>query len=272
MPGFHTVVVNRVSGACGFTVNTVAGRRGYFMKAEKRERVAAIVLAAGSGRRVGSNIKKQYMQIGEREVIYYSLKAFENSLVDEVVLVVSPGDVHYCQKEIVDKYGFAKVSHIVEGGRERYHSVTIGLSQISDCDYIFIHDGARPLVSEEIIERAFSCVRKHKACVVGMPVKDTIKIADEEGNIASTPNRNLTWLVQTPQTFEFSLIKKAYSSLMEKEEELKNAGLVITDDAMVVETMTGHKVRLIEGSYENIKITTPEDIITAENFLKLRKV
>lgn len=103
-----------------------------------------------------------------------------------------------------------------------------------------------------------------------MPVKDTIKIADEEGNIASTPNRNLTWLVQTPQTFAASLIKKAYESLIEREEELKSSGLVITDDAMVVETMTGHKVKLIEGAYENIKITTPEDIDTAENFLRLR--
>lgn len=241
------------------------------MKAEKKERSAAIVLAAGSGRRMGGNIKKQYMQIEGREVIYYSLRAFENSLVDEIVLVVSPGDTDYCQKEIVEKYGFKKVRHIVEGGRERYHSVAIGLNRVSDCDYIFIHDGARPLVTEEIIERAFSCVRKYKACVVGMPVKDTIKIADEEGNIASTPNRNLTWLVQTPQTFAFSLIKKAYDSLIEQEEKLKNAGLVITDDAMVVETITGHKVRLTEGSYENIKITTPEDIVTAENFLKHRK-
>lgn len=241
------------------------------MEAEKRERSAAIVLAAGSGRRMGGNIKKQYMQIEGREVIYYSLRAFENSLVDEIVLVVSPGDTDYCQKEIVEKYGFKKVRHIVEGGRERYHSVAIGLNRVSDCDYIFIHDGARPLVTGEIIERAFSCVRKYRACVVGMPVKDTIKIADEEGNIASTPNRNLTWLVQTPQAFAFSLIKKAYDSLIEQEEKLKNAGLVITDDAMVVETITGHKVRLTEGSYENIKITTPEDIVMAENFLKHRK-
>ena len=135
---------------------------------------------------------------------------------------------------------------------------------------VFIHDGARPLVTEEIIERALCGVRKHKACVVGMPVKDTIKIADEEGNIASTPNRNLTWLVQTPQTFAAPLIKKAYASLIEREEELKSSGLVITDDAMVVETMTGHRVKLIEGAYENIKITTPEDIDTAENFLRLR--
>lgn len=241
------------------------------MEIKRGERAVAIVLAAGSGTRMGSNTKKQYMQIGGREIIYYSLEAFENSMVDEIVLVVSPGDADYCQKEIVERYGFEKVRRIVEGGRERYHSVANGLAQTGDCDYIFIHDGARPLVNGEIIERAFRAVRDCSACVVGMPAKDTIKIADEEGNIASTPNRNLTWLVQTPQTFSSPLIKKAYAGLMEREEELRKAGLAITDDAMVVETITGHKVRLIEGSYENIKITTPEDIITAENFLKLRK-
>lgn len=240
------------------------------MKAVRQERSVVIVLAAGSGSRMGSETKKQYMQIGGKPVIYYSLRAFEESQVQEIFLVVSPGDTAYCQKEIVEKYGFKKVRRIVEGGKERYHSVAIGLKQTSDCDYVFIHDGARPLVTEEIIERALCGVRKHKACVVGMPVKDTIKIADEEGNIASTPNRNLTWLVQTPQTFAAPLIKKAYDSLIEREEELKSSGLVITDDAMVVETMTGHRVKLIEGAYENIKITTPEDIDTAENFLRLR--
>lgn len=240
------------------------------MKAERQERAAAVILAAGSGTRMGSDTKKQYMQIEGRPVIYYSLKAFEESPVQEIVLVVSPGDVTYCQKEIVEKFGFKKVRRIVEGGMERYHSVAIGLKQTADCDYIFIHDGARPLVTNEIIERALFCVRKHKACVVGMPVKDTIKIADDEGNIVSTPNRNLTWLVQTPQTFAAPLIKKAYESLIEREEELKKSGLVITDDAMVVEAITGNKVKLIEGAYENIKITTPEDLGTAENFLKLR--
>lgn len=242
------------------------------MEKTKKERAVAIVLAAGSGTRMGSSIKKQYMLIKDRPVIYYSLKAFEESRVDETVLVVSPGDIPYCREEIVEKYGFKKVRHIVEGGRERYHSVAVGINKVPDCDYIFIHDGARPLVTAEIIERAFSCVRRYKACVVGMPVKDTIKIADEEGNIASTPNRNLTWLVQTPQTFAAPLIRKAYRSLMEKEEELKKSGLVITDDAMVVETITGQKVRLIEGSYENIKITTPEDILTAENFFRARNI
>lgn len=234
---------------------------------KEKQRTAAVILAAGSGKRMGSNTKKQYMLIAEKPVIYYSLKTFQESFVDEIVLVVSPGDADYCKKEIVDKHGFDKVRHIVEGGRERYHSVAIGLDSIPSCDFVFIHDGARPVVTQDILERAYICVKKYGACVVGMPVKDTIKIADTEGNIASTPDRKLVWMIQTPQVFSLSLIREAYHTLLQKEQELLKAGISITDDAMVVETLTGHLVKLVEGSYENIKITTPEDIPIAENFL-----
>lgn len=234
----------------------------------KKSRTAAVVLAAGSGKRMGSSIKKQYMLIKEKPVIYYSLKTFQESFVDEIVLVVSPGDVDFCREEIVDKYGFDKVRHIVEGGKERYHSVAIGLNSISECDFVFIHDGARPMVTKEILKRALDSVVEYEACVVGMPVKDTIKIADEEGNVVSTPDRNLVWMVQTPQVFSYSLIRKAYDKLILQEKELLAGGISVTDDAMAVETLTGHRVRLVKGSYENIKITTPEDIPVAENFLK----
>ena len=240
------------------------------MSVGKNARTAAIVLAAGSGKRMGSSTKKQYMLIKEKPIIYYALKTFQESFVDEIVLVVSPGDLAYCKEEIVEKYGFDKVRHIVEGGKERYHSVAIGLKCISDCGFVFIHDGARPMMTEEILVRALSCVKEHNACVVGMPVKDTIKIADEAGNIVSTPNRNLVWMVQTPQVFESTLIKEAYDKLILNEERLLNEGIAITDDAMVVETLTGHPVKLTQGSYENIKITTPEDILIAENFLNGR--
>lgn len=238
------------------------------MEAESRKRTAAIVLAAGSGKRMESNIKKQYMLIGDKPVVYYSLKIFQESFVDEIVLVVSPGDVSYCKKEIVEKYGFDKVSCIVEGGKERYHSVSRGLSSLTSCDYVFIHDGARPMLTAEMLERLYSCVLEYGACVAGMPVKDTIKIADRNHNIVSTPDRRLVFMVQTPQVFAYPLIKNAYDNLIENEQELQENGIAITDDAMVVETFTGHKVKLAEGSYENIKITTPEDIFIAENFLK----
>ncbi len=233
----------------------------------EKMRTAAVILAAGSGKRMGSSTKKQYMLMKDRPIIYYALKIFQESFIDEIVLVVAPGDQEYCKKEIVEKYGFDKVIQIVEGGKERYHSVAVGLDCIKECGYVFIHDGARPMVTEEILERALSCVKEYRACAVGMPVKDTIKIADEAGNIVSTPNRNLVWMVQTPQVFDYYLIKDAYHKLISQEEKLQRKGIAVTDDAMVVETLTGHSVKLVQGSYENIKITTPEDILIAENFL-----
>ncbi len=234
---------------------------------ENRERTAAVVLAAGSGKRMGGSTKKQYMLIGDKPVLYYSLKCFQESFVDEIILVAGAGETEYCQKEIAERFGFDKVSRIVEGGRERYHSVAIGLQAIENCKYVFIHDGARPMVSGEILNRLLSCVRKEDACVAGMPVKDTIKLADQEGYIAATPDRRLVWQVQTPQVFEYSLIKGAYEKLIQREEEFLEKGISVTDDAMVLETLTGHKVKLVEGSYKNIKITTPEDIGIAEIFL-----
>ena len=128
--------------------------------------------------------------------------------------------------------------------------------------YVFIHDGARPFVNDTILHRAYDAVSQYKACVVGMPVKDTIKIAGEDGFAKETPNRSLVWAVQTPQVFDVALIKEAYSKLMECDD------IPVTDDAMVAEQMLGTKVKLVEGSYENIKITTPEDLIIAESFLK----
>ncbi|MDD6203087.1 MAG: 2-C-methyl-D-erythritol 4-phosphate cytidylyltransferase [Lachnospiraceae bacterium] len=231
------------------------------------KKTVAVVLAAGSGKRMGSTTKKQYMLIGDKPVLYYSLKTFQESFLDEIILVVSAEDIAYCQTQIVEKYGFDKVKHIIEGGKERYHSVARGLECIKDCDFVFIHDGARPMVTSEILLRLYNCVKETGACVAGMPVKDTIKIVDEENTIISTPERRKLWMVQTPQVFSFSLIRDAYRQLLEKEQELLEKGVTVTDDAMVVETLTGHPVKLSEGSYENIKITTPEDIRIAESFL-----
>ena len=132
-------------------------------------------------------------------------------------------------------------------------------------DYVFIHDGARPFVDEEMIMRAFETVEICQACVVGMPSKDTIKRVDAQNVVVETPDRAYLWQVQTPQVFEYPLIKDAYYELMEKEE------IHVTDDAMVLESIKGIPVTLVEGSYENIKITTPEDLYVAEAFLKKRK-
>lgn len=243
----------------------------------------AIVLAAGAGKRMQSNVAKQYMLLNEKPVIWYALHAFEeSSIINKVILVVGAGEIPYGQKEIVEKYGFTKVKAVIEGGSERYLSVWEGLKQISSLevqdvidaeggklrDYVFIHDGARPFVTEEIIKDTYEAAKMHSACVAGMPVKDTIKIADEDGFAIQTPNRKTVWAVQTPQVFEKELIVSAYASLMEKLDWLKAQGIEITDDAMVVETMMQKKVKLVKASYENIKITTPEDMSIAQSFIK----
>lgn len=233
-----------------------------------RKKCVAVVLAAGQGRRMNSDVPKQYLLINGKPVLYYSLKAFEESFVDEIVLVTAETEIEHCREEVVCKYGFTKVRRIVAGGKERYHSVYAGLSAISACDYVFIHDGARPFVTKEILERAYACVCEHNACVIGMPVKDTIKLADEKGFAASTPPRDRLWMIQTPQVFDCALIKECYKDLIKEETRLQAEGIKITDDAMAVETFTDIKVRLVKGSYENIKITTPEDLEVAEAFLK----
>ena len=235
-------------------------------------KTVAVVLAAGSGSRMNSDVKKQYMEIGGKPLIYYSLKAFEESIIDDIILVVSHGDIDYVTKEIVEKYKFDKVQAVVEGGLARYHSVRLGLqAAAADCDYAFIHDGARPFVDRDIIMRSLQAVKEYKACVVGMPAKDTIKIADEKGFAASTPDRNLMWTIQTPQVFSYKTILELYQRLDREEGELMAKGVNITDDAMVVEYYTDTKVKLVEGSYDNIKITTPEDIEVAEAILERRR-
>lgn len=230
----------------------------------------AIILAAGQGKRMNSAIQKQYLLIDDRPVLYYALKAFEESIIDDIVLVAGKAEIDYCQEEIVEKYGIKKVRTITEGGKERYHSVACGLSAIKwDCDYVFIHDGARPFVDSGIIERAFLSVQEASACVVGMPVKDTIKLADENGYVKSTPDRSLVWQIQTPQVFEKELISAAYNKLLLNEKKLAEDNISITDDAMVVEHFMDTRVKLVEGSYKNIKITTPDDIKLAQTLLRL---
>lgn len=226
-------------------------------------KTAAIVLAAGKGKRMESGISKQFMELEGRPLIFYALDAFEKSPVDEVVLVTGAGDVAYCREEIVRRYGFSKVTAVVEGGKERYHSVYAGLKALRPCSYVLIHDGARPCVTVDVIGRAIAGAAEYGACVAAMPVKDTIKIADEEGFAAQTPDRSLLWQVQTPQAFEYRLILEAYEKLLAPGQDQQG----VTDDACVVETMTDRRVKLVRGDYANIKVTTPEDMALAKALL-----
>lgn len=229
-------------------------------------KTVAIVLAAGRGKRMQSDVAKQYLLVRNKPVLYYSLKAFQDSLVDEIILVTAESEIAYCKEEIVEKYEFSKVSQIVAGGKERYHSVHNGLKACKDVDIVLIHDGARPFVDDAIIARNINMVKEYGACVTGMPVKDTIKIADAEGFVQETPRRDLIWAIQTPQTFRYDLIRNAYDTFLNNE-EANCKSYNVTDDAMVAELFGGLKVKLVEGSYNNVKITTPEDMVLAEAIL-----
>ncbi len=233
----------------------------------QKEKTGAVVLAGGQGRRMHSAVQKQYMMLDGKPLISYALEAFDQSPVDEIVLVVGAGEEEYVRRKIVGPLELNKVTAVAAGGRERYHSVYEGLKKLTGCDIVLIHDGARPLVSEKIIRRAIDGARIYGACVVGMPVKDTIKVSNADGFACDSPDRSLLWQVQTPQAFSYTLIRSAYDQLM-MDPALQHG---ITDDAMVLERQTEHKVRLVEGSYENLKVTTPEDMILAEALLRYRR-
>ena len=210
-----------------------------------------------------SKVQKQFLEIQGYPVLYYSLRCFQESpLIQDIILVTGEESISYCKEEIVQKYGFTKVSAVIPGGKERYDSVYAGLCECRDCEYVLIHDGARPFVTEEILKRGLQKVKETGACVIGMPSKDTVKLSDEEGYVKETPNRKCVWTIQTPQIFSYSLIREAHDSIRQKDMSK------ITDDAMVAEHEIGVKIRFSEGSYRNIKITTPEDLVVAEAFLK----
>ena len=230
------------------------------------KKYAAIVLSAGNGSRMKSDIPKQYLPLIEKPVIYYSLMAFQNSPVDEIVLVAGANDIEYCRKEIVERYGLSKVTRIVAGGKERYDSVYVGLCA-TDAEYVLIHDGARPVLTSHLIDRMIQGVENTGACIAAMPVKDTIKLSDEHKQVASTPDRKHLWMVQTPQCFARTLLEESYEILKCKQKAGENVP-DITDDAMIIEYATGKKITLVEGAYTNLKITTPEDLAVAEIFLK----
>lgn len=228
----------------------------------EQNKYGAVVLAAGSGSRMRSKTAKQYMLLNGKPLIYYALAQFQASAVEKIVLVVSAGQESYCQKEIVERYGFTKVCAVVSGGSERYHSVYAGLQAIDGVDYVLIHDGARPCITQSVLERTMRTVAEKGACVVGMPVKDTIKIVDAHAVACETPDRRTLWQVQTPQAFSYQLIRDAYECV------IASGRTDVTDDAQVLELAFQKKCQLIEGSYQNIKVTTPEDIDIAGLFLE----
>lgn len=233
------------------------------MEEREKKPCTAILLAGGKGRRLGSDRPKQYLEIGGHPLIVYSLQCLEQSpLIDQVILVAGKDEVEWVKEKIVRAYDCSKVADVVPGGRERYESVWNGLKRVEKKEgYVFIHDGARPFLTEEILRRGYDSVLRWDACVAGMPSKDTVKLVNEEQVAETTPERERVWTIQTPQVFSYPLIFQAYESLMQKEE------IRVTDDAMVVEEELGKNVKVFEGSYRNIKVTTAEDLEIAEVFL-----
>lgn len=230
---------------------------------------AAVILAGGTGKRMGGDVPKQYLELCGHPLLYYAIDCFEKSSVSEIVLVVTPGDEDKVKHDIAEKYGFAKVSSIVAGGKERYNSSFNGIRSIADADIVLIHDAARALITVDVIERTIEDACEYGACVAAVPSKDTIKLSDADGFVESTIDRSRAWIIQTPQTFKMPLIKAAYEQA-EKEAAEKGLSGFFTDDAMVAERYSGQKVKITMGSYENIKVTTPDDLQVAEEILMNR--
>jgi 2-C-methyl-D-erythritol 4-phosphate cytidylyltransferase len=225
-------------------------------------RVVAVIPAAGVGKRMGTGINKPFLHIGNKPILAQTLLRFEYSTnVSEVYVVVSKSEEIRCREDIVKKYNLKKVTKIVIGGVERHDSVRNGLNAIeSKCDIVMIHDGIRPFITTQLIDECISKTLQYNASVVATPIKETVKAISPDGEIIETLDRNKLWLAQTPQTFKYDIIKRAY-------ENASQNNICGTDDSSLVELL-GVKVKIIVGSYENIKITTPEDLIIAEALLK----
>ncbi|MDF2724388.1 MAG: ispD [Paenibacillus sp.] len=227
-------------------------------------RAGVIVVAAGKGTRMGTAESKQYLQLRGKPILVHTLQKFQRiAAVEAIVLVTGSGDLERC-RDYIGQYALTKVAAVVAGGAERQHSVRIGLDHLPDgIEVAAVHDGVRPLVAESSVT---ACLRKAEeagGAVLAVPVKDTIKVVDRSGRIESTPDRRSLWAVQTPQAFQLELLRQAH-------EQAERDGFLGTDEAMLVERL-GHPVHVVEGTYTNIKITTPDDLTWAERLLELEQ-
>jgi 2-C-methyl-D-erythritol 4-phosphate cytidylyltransferase len=227
-------------------------------------KVTALIPAAGMGRRMGNAVAKQFLPLGDKPMLAHTLLAFQRaSEIDEIIPVLSEEDMESCLRDVIEQYHITKVKTLVVGGKERQDSVANGLRKLEkDASIVLVHDGVRPFVTQEMIKESVELAKKGECVAVGVPLKDTVKEVDDKRIVRNTLERSRLWAIQTPQTFPVKILKRAY------EESYRNKTFG-TDDATLVER-TGGKVRVIMGSYENIKITTPEDLLLAEEILKRR--
>ena len=223
--------------------------------------ISAIILAGGKGKRMRSAISKQFIDIKSKPIIYYTLKKFsENKKIDNIIVVLPEDEVKYFKENILKKYEL-RINKIVIGGKERQDSVYNALKSLknSSTDIVLIHDGARPFISERIINEGIKFAEIYGAAAPGVMPKDTIKVKNEKNFSVDTPNRANLVSIQTPQVFKFD-------EILECHEKIRYNGEKVTDDTMVVEKY-GYSVYLYDGEYTNIKVTTPEDLILAERLI-----
>jgi 2-C-methyl-D-erythritol 4-phosphate cytidylyltransferase len=228
--------------------------------------VIVLIPAAGMGSRMGSAVHKQYLALAGRPILAHTLALFDDHpAIDHIYLIAPAAEIAYCQAEIVDRYRFAKVRGVVGGGQERQESVRNGLAACAGAagDIVLIHDGVRPFFPATLIEPLLATAARVGACLLGVPVKDTVKVV-AEGRVAATPDRSTLWQAQTPQVFRYELLAAAHRRAVEDD-------FLGTDDASLVERL-GEPVAILHGSYRNIKITTPEDLVLARAFSKHQEI
>ena len=228
------------------------------------EWVAAVVPAAGCGARMGSEIPKQFLELGDVPLLVHVLRVFESSrMISEIVVVVPRNAVTFCRDELLPPYTFSKISAVIAGGARRQDSVWNGLQAVDErTTIVVVHDAVRPFLTGAMIEEAVAGARTHGAAIAAIPLHDTVKRVAQDGLIETTLDRQRLWSAQTPQAFDAGLLRDAHRSSQE-------AGVDATDDAFLVER-TGHRVAIVNGSPDNIKITRPEDLVMGEAVLAAR--
>lgn len=228
-------------------------------------KVTAIILAAGKGKRMLHSLPKHFIRLEDKPVLAYTLDAFEKCPdVNQVLIVSRSGEEEYCLKEVVEMYGYKKVLKIVIGGERRQDSVYNGIKELDeDTDIVIVHDGVRPFVSQKILSETIKLAMFADGVVTAVPVKDTIKEAGDDKTIRSTPDRSSLWYAQTPQVFKKRILEEAF--IMAYGDRVS-----VTDESSLVERL-GYKVKIVEGSPDNIKITTKEDLLLAELILRMQK-
>lgn len=227
-------------------------------------KVTALIPAAGMGKRMGRHVAKQFLPLGNKPMLAHTLLAFQRSVeIDEVIPILSEDDMEECLKDIIERFHITKVRTLVVGGRERQDSVYNGLQKVGpDAEVVLVHDGVRPFVTQEMIKETIEIAMKGECVTVGVPLKDTVKEVNANGIVKRTLERSSLWAIQTPQAFPAKILRRVY-------DEAYKRGFYSTDDSALAEH-AGYKVRVIMGSYENIKITTPEDLVFAEELLSRR--